>query len=248
VIEVGTRSNGLNINEGVGAMHPENMRAQVLENKADLGIAFDGDGDRVMMMDGRGDVKDGDQLLYVIACSKLKSRQLGGGLVGTLMTNLGLEVALERMGIPFLRTAVGDRYVMEKLVENHWYIGGESSGHIINLDKTTTGDGIISALQVLDWLVCNDATLTEACAGIDIFPQTMINVPIEGGANPVDSAPVRDAVAAAEAELGATGRVLLRPSGTEPLIRVMVEGEDKRQVDRIAQALAQSVSEASTAA
>ncbi len=244
VIEVGTRPNGLNINEGVGALHPESMRAQVLENQADLGIAFDGDGDRVMMMDARGDVKDGDQLLYVIAKSKLISGQLDGGVVGTLMTNLGFEHALQARDIPFQRAAVGDRHVMEKLVGNGWYLGGESSGHIICLDKTTTGDGIIAALQVLDWLVRNDETLTEACAGMVIYPQVMINVPVTGDGDLVNTPAVQDGVKSAEAELGTSGRVLLRPSGTEPLIRVMVEGQDDAQVKNIAEQLAQSVSAA----
>ncbi len=244
VIEVGTRPNGLNINDGVGALHPESMRAQVLENQADLGIAFDGDGDRVMMMDARGDVKNGDQLLYVIARSKLMSGQLDGGVVGTLMTNLGFEHALQARDIPFQRAAVGDRHVMEKLVGNGWYLGGESSGHIICLDKTTTGDGIIAALQVLDWLVSSDETLTEACAGMVIYPQIMINVPITGDGDLVNAPAVQDRVKSAEAELGTSGRVLLRPSGTEPLIRVMVEGQDDALVKKIAEQLAQSVSAA----
>ncbi len=244
VIEVGTRPNGLNINDGVGALHPESMRAQVLENQADLGIAFDGDGDRVMMMDARGDVKNGDQLLYVIARSKLMSGQLDGGVVGTLMTNLGFEHALQARDIPFQRAAVGDRHVMEKLVGNGWYLGGESSGHIICLDKTTTGDGIIAALQVLDWLVSSDETLTEACAGMVIYPQIMINVPVTGDGDLVNAPAVQDRVKSAEAELGTSGRVLLRPSGTEPLIRVMVEGQDDAQVKNIAEQLAQSVSAA----
>ncbi len=246
VIEVGTAPNGMNINDGVGALHPQSMRAQVLENRADLGIAFDGDGDRVMMMDARGDVKDGDQLLYVIARSKLMSGELKGGVVGTLMTNLGFEHALQAQQIPFQRAAVGDRYVMEKLTDNGWFLGGESSGHIICLDKTTTGDGIIASLQVLDWLVNQQQTLTEACSDVKIYPQTMINVPLTGRLE-LDSNPrIQDAVEAAEAELGETGRVLLRASGTEPLIRVMVEGQDANQVEKIASELAQSVEQAAT--
>ena len=241
VIEVGTSPNGMNINQGVGALYPENMRAVVLENQADLGIAFDGDGDRVMMMDARGDVKNGDQLLYVIARSKLMSGQLKGGVVGTLMTNLGFEHALKPRQIPFQRAAVGDRYVMAKLVENGWFLGGESSGHIICLDKTTTGDGIIASLQVLEWLVNQQQTLTEACSDMEIYPQIMINVPITQPLG-LDSSPhIQDAVKSAEAELGDTGRVLLRASGTEPLIRVMVEGQDQAQVEKIAAELAQSV-------
>ena len=241
VIEVGTSPNGMNINQGVGALHPESMRAQVLENQADLGIAFDGDGDRVMMMDAQGDVKNGDQLLFLIASSKLKSGQLSGGVVGTLMTNLGFEHALQAQQIPFQRAAVGDRYVMAKLVENGWFLGGESSGHIICLDKTTTGDGIIAALQVLEALVDQQLTLTEACSDLEIYPQTMINVPITQPLKPEDSPAIQDAVKSAEAELGDTGRVLLRASGTEPLIRVMVEGQNASQVEKIATQLAQSV-------
>ena len=243
VIEAGTSPNGLNINQNVGALHAQSMRDLVLENQADLGIAFDGDGDRVMMMDARGDVKNGDQLLHIIARSKLVRGQLGGGVVGTQMTNLGFEHAMQAQGIPFERAAVGDRYVMEKLVERGWFLGGESSGHIICLDKTTTGDGIIAALQVLDWLVNVEQSLTEACDDLEIYPQTMVNVTID---KPVDlQAPqMRDAVKAAESELGESGRVLLRPSGTEPLIRVMVEGRDATQVEKIAGSLAQVVQQA----
>ncbi len=241
VIEIGTSPDGMNINRDVGALHPENMRALVLENRADLGIAFDGDGDRVLMMDARGDVKNGDQLLYVIARSKLASGQLEGGVVGTQMTNLGFEHALHSMDIPFDRAAVGDRYVMEKLVEHGWYLGGESSGHIICLDKTTTGDGIIAALQVLDWLVSERQSLTEACAEMPIYPQTMLNVPLTAPLDLANSPRIDDSVQQAEAELADNGRVLLRPSGTEPLIRVMVEGRDPDQVEKIAGNVAQAV-------
>ncbi|MCP4980523.1 MAG: phosphoglucosamine mutase [Gammaproteobacteria bacterium] len=244
VIEVGTSPNGMNINHEVGALHPQNMRAHVLENKADMGIAFDGDGDRVMMMDSRGDVKNGDQLLYIIAKSKLITGRLEGGVVGTLMTNLGFEHALKEQAVPFARAAVGDRYVMEQLVELGWHLGGESSGHIICLDKTTTGDGIIASLQVLDALVSSGQTLTEACADLTIYPQTMINVPISGALDLNASPLIRDALHAAESDLAESGRVLLRPSGTEPLIRVMVEGQDEVKVEQIAAQLAQSVRDA----
>jgi phosphoglucosamine mutase len=241
VIEVGTSPNGMNINHEVGALYPESMRVHVLENQADMGIAFDGDGDRVMMMDAQGEVKNGDQLLYIIARNKLLNGRLDGGVVGTLMTNLGFEHALQAQGVPFVRAAVGDRYVMAKLVEHGWNLGGESSGHIICLDKTTTGDGIIAALQVLDALISNGQTLAEACSDMEIYPQTMINVPISKALDLDNSPLLQDAVKSAKVELADAGRVLLRASGTEPLIRVMVEGQDSVQVENIAAELAQSV-------
>ncbi|MCP4334056.1 MAG: phosphoglucosamine mutase [Gammaproteobacteria bacterium] len=247
VIEVGTRPNGMNINHQVGALHPESMRTHVLENGADMGIAFDGDGDRVMMMDAQGEVKNGDQLLFIIARARLASGQLKGGVVGTVMANLGFEHALQASNIPFVRAAVGDRHVMEKLVQNDWQLGGESSGHIICLDKTTTGDGIIAALQVLDALIKNKQTLTEACSEMVVYPQTMINVPISKPLDLNQSSPIQDALATAEKELAQSGRVLLRPSGTEPLIRVMVEGRDASQVEDLAARLAKTVGEAAQA-
>ena len=243
VIETGTKPDGLNINKDVGAMYPDHIRSVVLEHQADIGIAFDGDGDRMMMVDSRGDLKDGDQLLFIIARSKLSSREISGGVVGTLMSNLGLEHALEREGISFERTRVGDRYVMERLVENGWSLGGESSGHIICLDKTTTGDGIIAALQVLDWLVARGISLSDACADMNLYPQTMINVPVTSKIDLQAMPVIQEAVRAAESELTGSGRVLLRASGTEPLIRVMVEGEDRALVDKLARELAASVAE-----
>ncbi len=243
VIETGTKPDGLNINKDVGAMYPDHIRSVVLEHQADIGIAFDGDGDRMMMVDSRGDLKDGDQLLFIIARSKLSSREISGGVVGTLMSNLGLEHALEREGISFERARVGDRYVMERLVENGWNLGGESSGHIICLDKTTTGDGIIAALQVLDWLVDKGISLSDACADMNLYPQTMINVPVTSKIALQAMPVIQEAVRAAESELTGSGRVLLRASGTEPLIRVMVEGEDRTLVDKLAHELAASVAE-----
>ena len=243
VIEIGTSPDGLNINKDVGALYPQNMRSIVLENQADLGVAFDGDGDRLMMMDSRGDVKNGDQLLYLMAQSKLIKGGMGGGVVGTLMTNLGLEHALKKHNIAFERANVGDRYVMEKLVERGWTLGGESSGHIICLTNTTTGDGIIAALQVLDWLISEDLSLADACADMSLYPQTMINVPLSQGLDIQSNPAVQDAVATVESELAERGRVLLRPSGTEPLIRVMVEGQDSVEVDKYANQLATCVAE-----
>ena len=215
----------------------------MLERQADIGIAFDGDGDRMMMVDSSGDLKDGDQLLYIIARSKLLNHEMSGGVVGTLMSNLGLEHALEREGILFERASVGDRYVLEKLVEKGWSLGGESSGHIICLDKTTTGDGIIAALQVLDWLIEKGISLSDACADMSLYPQTMINVPVSRKIDLQAMPVIQDAVRAAESELTGSGRVLLRASGTEPLIRVMVEGQDRSLVDKLAHELAASVSE-----
>ncbi len=247
VIELGVKPNGLNINQDVGALHPDNMRSVVLEKKADIGIAFDGDGDRLLMMDSEGNLIDGDQLLYIIAMSKLKDRRMAGGVVGTLMTNLGLEHAFKKSGIPFDRANVGDRHVLGKLVEHGWHLGGESSGHIICLDKTTTGDGIIAALQVLDWLVVNDISLADACGDMNLYPQTMINVPIDKEIDLLSQSEIQDSLKAAESKLGDRGRVLLRASGTEPLIRVMVEGEDEVLVDKLARELAACVSESTAA-
>ncbi len=241
VFEMGVSPNGLNINKDCGALHPQNMRSMVLEKGADLGIAFDGDGDRLMMMDATGEVMDGDEILFVIAKSQLVSGGLGGGVVGTLMSNLGLEHALKTQGIQFERANVGDRYVMEKLLSKGWFIGGESSGHIIALNQTTTGDGIIAALQVLNWMVDKGLTLAEARMGMHKYPQVMINVPIAHKINPDDYPQIQQAVESAEHELANKGRVLLRPSGTEPLIRVMVEGESDEQVGTLARQIADVV-------
>ena len=241
VIETGVDPNGLNINKDCGALHPHNMRSLVLENQADLGVAFDGDGDRVMMMDANGEIMDGDEILFVIAKSQIVSGGIGGGVVGTLMTNLGLEHALKTQGVPFERANVGDRYVMERLQANGWFIGGESSGHIIALNQSTTGDGIIAALQVLQWMVDKNLTLAEARMGMQKYPQTMVNVPMKSKINPDEFPQIKEAVETAESELAGTGRVLLRPSGTEPLIRVMVEGQDAGQVDMLSHQIADAV-------
>ncbi|MCP4145301.1 MAG: phosphoglucosamine mutase [bacterium] len=241
VFEMGVSPNGLNINKDCGALHPHSMRSMVLEHQADLGIAFDGDGDRLMMMDASGEIMDGDEILFVIAKSQLVSGGLGGGVVGTLMTNLGLEHALKTQGIKFERANVGDRSVMERLKQNGWFIGGESSGHIIALNQTTTGDGIIAALQVLAWMVEKDLSLAEAKMGMNKYPQVMVNVPVPHKLNPAEFPQIQQAVEEAEHELGNKGRVLLRPSGTEPLIRVMVEGEDAKQVETLANQIAEVV-------
>lgn len=243
VFEMGVSPDGLNINKDCGALHPEAMRSLVLEHQADVGIAFDGDGDRLMMMDASGEVMDGDEILFVIAKSQLVSDGLGGGVVGTLMTNLGLEHALKTQGIPFQRANVGDRYVMEKLQANGWFIGGESSGHIIALNQTTTGDGIIAALQVLNWMVDKGLSLAEARMGMSKYPQLMVNVPLAHKFNTDDFPQIQQAVESAEQTLDGKGRVLLRPSGTEPLIRVMVEGQDEQLVELLAHQIADVVRE-----
>ncbi|MEZ5611898.1 MAG: phosphoglucosamine mutase [Rhodocyclaceae bacterium] len=243
VIAVGVEPNGLNINDGVGATRPDSVRRAVLEHGADIGIALDGDGDRVMMVDGRGEIYDGDKLLYVIARTRHASGVLDG-VVGTLMSNLGFEHAIGRLGAPFARAKVGDRYVMEVLQERGWRLGGENSGHILCLDRHTTGDGIISALQVLAALRVSGESLSEACADLAFYPQVLINVRLPAGFNWQADEAITAARLGAEKELGDRGRVLLRPSGTEPLLRVMVEGADKAQVERLARQIADVVARA----
>lgn len=242
VYELGTEPDGLNINRDCGALHPEHMRAKLKQYHADAGIAFDGDGDRVIMMDGAGNVVDGDAILYMLAKSQIRSGRISGGVVGTLMTNMGLELALKQSHIPFARTSVGDKYVMEELRRRGWYLGGESSGHLICLNQTTTGDGIIAALQVLEWMSQRGMSLEEACSGMPKMPQVMINVPITGDAEGIiNSVRVKQAVADVEAVLAERGRVLLRGSGTEPLLRVMVEGENDKQVRQLAEQISAEV-------
>lgn len=241
VFSVGNEPDGININDRCGATHPATLRAAVRQHRADLGIALDGDGDRLVMVDAEGEAYDGDQLLYVIARHRHRSGALKGGVVGTLMTNLALENVLKAMGVPFGRAAVGDRYVLEQLLANGWQLGGEGSGHIVCLDKHTTGDGIVSALQVLHALRRNDETLSQAAAGLALYPQVLVNVRMQRKFDVRSNPVVAKAVAAAEAELGSLGRVLLRPSGTEPVIRVMVEGEAHDKVQRLADEIAASV-------
>lgn len=241
VITIGASPNGININDGYGSTHTDALQSAVLENNADIGIALDGDGDRVLMIDHKGELLDGDELLYIIAKSRLEDSSLNGGIVGTLMTNLGLEKKLKDDGIAFARAKVGDRYVMEMLVENGWNLGGEGSGHIICLDRTTTGDGIVSALQVLYAMHIKDQSLYELKSGMQKYPQLLINVRVNGSVDLSQSETVQSAVTDAESQLGDRGRVLLRPSGTEPLVRVMVEGEDEQQVSNVARQLADVV-------
>lgn len=240
VLPVGVEPNGLNINDGVGATRPENLRKAVLAENADLGIALDGDGDRLVMVDRQGDIYDGDKLLYVIAGARHAEGRLDG-VVGTLMSNLGFEHAVGRLGVPFARAKVGDRYVLEQLHERGWKLGGENSGHIICLDRHTTGDGIVSALQVLAALRQRGTTLAEACADLEFYPQRLINVRLQAGFDWQADRGIALARQAAEAELGDSGRVLLRASGTEPLLRVMVEGRDGEQVERLAETIAEAV-------
>ncbi|MGB2078724.1 MAG: phosphoglucosamine mutase [Vibrio sp.] len=230
IVSIGVTPDGLNINEEVGATDIKALQAKVLEENADLGLAFDGDGDRIIMVDHLGNKVDGDQIAYIIARNALRKGELKGGVVGTLMTNLGMENGLKQLGIPFVRANVGDRYVMEKLVENNWSIGAENSGHVILLDKVTTGDAIVAALQVLASIVDSKLSLHELSQGMTLYPQVLENVRFSGETDPLQSEAVLAAVKDAENQLADKGRVLLRKSGTEPLIRVMVEGEDAQLV------------------
>jgi phosphoglucosamine mutase len=241
VIAMGVAPNGTNINDEVGATDIRALQQRVVEEQADLGLAFDGDGDRIIMVDAQGQRVDGDQIAYIVARDLLRKGNLKGGVVGTLMTNLGMEIGLKQLGIPFVRAAVGDRYVMEKLIEKDWRIGAENSGHIILLDKVTTGDAIVASLQVLAALVDGEMSLQELSKGMTLFPQVLENVRFKGDSNPLEAKAVKDIVATVEARLGDKGRVLLRKSGTEPLLRVMVEGEDETLVREAAKQIADVV-------
>lgn len=241
VIEIGTDPNGININEKCGATDVQALQEKVLETKADVGLAYDGDGDRIMMVDHLGNKVDGDQILFIIAREALRSGQLKGGVVGTLMSNMSLEIALKMLGVPFVRANVGDRYVLEKMVEHNWTLGGENSGHIIIADKNTTGDGIIASLTVLSAMVQHRLSLNELASAVKLFPQVLINVRFAGGDNPLESEAVKAVAANVEKRLEGKGRILLRKSGTEPLIRVMVECEDGALAKQCAEEIAEAV-------
>jgi phosphoglucosamine mutase len=244
VIAIGTDPDGLNINQDCGSTQPGLLQKAVREHNADIGIALDGDGDRVIMVDDQGELVDGDELLFIIAISRKQQGMLEGGVVGTLMSNLGLEHALQSHRIAFERARVGDRYVLELLKQNGSALGGESSGHIICLDRTTTGDGIVSALQVLAAMVQGGKSLHELKSGMMKYPQHMINVPVSEKVDLDTSPAVQKAVERVEQRLAGKGRVLLRPSGTEPVVRVMVEGEDEQTVRAEADHLALAVAKA----
>jgi len=241
VISIGNTPDGLNINKECGSTYIKTLQASVTENKADLGIALDGDGDRVIMVDHEGQVVDGDEILYIIACSRYEKKQLSGSVIGTLMSNLGLEHALQRKHIQLVRAQVGDRYVMAQMRSLKSNLGGEGSGHIICLDKTTTGDGIVSALQVLATMVEKACSLSELKSGMSKYPQTLVNVKVASRVDLDANSTIQNAVKEVESELSDRGRVLLRYSGTEPLVRVMVEGRDDSEVNKYANQLASVV-------
>lgn len=238
VVAIGCSPDGLNINKGVGATHPEALVAAVKQHGADYGIALDGDADRLQVVDNTGRLYNGDELLYLMVSDRIARDEVVPGVVGTLMTNMAVEVALKRKGIEFIRSKVGDRYVLEALLEKSWLLGGEGSGHLLALDKHTTGDGLISALQVLQACVATGQTMSQLLAEVTLFPQVLINVRIAKDQNWKDSPQLAAAIQAVEAELADTGRVLIRASGTEPLVRVMVEAKDLDLAQRCAEKIA----------
>lgn len=246
LISIGCSPNGRNINDGCGSTQTELMQLTVPAVDADVGVALDGDGDRVVMCDENGAIIDGDQMLFILAKSLHELGQLRGPVVGTVMSNLGLEHALKQAGIEFRRAKVGDRYVLEALRESGGNIGGETSGHMLVLDQTTTGDGLVCALQLLAIMKRTGKKMSELAAGMNKYPQTMVNVRTQERFDPTQSAVIQEAVVVAERELADTGRVVLRASGTEPLIRVMVEGEDHEQVVALAERLAAVVEDSTS--
>jgi phosphoglucosamine mutase len=241
IIEVGVEPNGLNINLECGAAHPERLRQEVLKHGANLGIGLDGDGDRVVMIDHQGHVLDGDDLLYIITKYKSARGLQKGGIVGTVMSNFGFEQAIKQLGYEFVRVPVGDRHIISELRNRQWFLGGEPSGHIVCMELTTTGDGIITALQVLAAMQYHNMSLAEIRKGLHRYPQVLLNVEVQQQDISLDVPAIQQAIKQAEAELGAKGRVLLRKSGTEPLIRIMVEGEDEKHVHQLAKHLADVV-------
>jgi phosphoglucosamine mutase len=241
VIAIGCAPDGLNINKDVGATHPQALVAAVQLHKADFGIALDGDADRLQLVDNTGRLFNGDELLYLMADDRLAHGQAVPGVVGTLMTNMAVEVALKCRGVQFVRARVGDRYVLEELEKNDWILGGEGSGHLLALDKHTTGDGLVSALQILQACVRSGKSMAQLLSGVELFPQTLINVRLLAGQDWKSNAAMQSATAAVEAELGDSGRVLIRASGTEPLVRVMVEARDATQAQQAAQRIADTL-------
>ncbi|TAK65134.1 phosphoglucosamine mutase [Methylobacter sp.] len=244
VVTIGAEPDGLNINDECGATKPEKLAATVLAYRADFGIALDGDGDRLVMVDHKGEIVDGDELIYIIAKARLAAGQMSGPVVGTLMTNLGMEHGLKKLGLSLLRANVGDRYVMEMLTEHKGILGGENSGHIICLDRTTTGDGIIAALQIMAEMQDSGKNLHELKSGMQKYPQVLLNVKTNKKINPDQDEVIQKSVKSVEKKLGDNGRVLLRASGTEPLIRVMVEGQQEDLVKNYAQQIADDVKKA----
>jgi len=244
VVSLAVQPDGLNINHECGSTHPQAMLQAVLDHDADLGIALDGDGDRLVMADSTGKLLDGDELLFIIAAHRKNSGRLQGGVVGTLMTNLAFEHAIAKLGIPFVRAQVGDRYVLETMNEKEWLLGGENSGHILCMDKHTSGDGIIAALQVLAAIREGNSSLKTLSAQLTLYPQVLVNVTVKNKIDLDGNPKIQSAVQNAERELNGTGRVLLRASGTEPKIRVMVEGQQRQQVEMLAARIAEAVSSA----
>ena len=241
IVCIGCAPDGLNINDGVGATHPQALIEAVKAHGADYGVALDGDADRLQLVDAQGRLFNGDELLYLMACERLSRGEAVPGVVGTLMTNLAIEVALKARGVDFVRAKVGDRYVLEELEKKGWLLGGESSGHLLALDKHSTGDGLISALQVLQACVRSGKTMADLLAEVQLFPQTLINVRLKPGQDWTSSLPLQSETQAVRAELGETGRILIRPSGTEPVLRVMVEARDSAQARHAAQRLVAAV-------